>query len=220
MPPKSNQKKKQKKNKKKAHSYPWHELIPHPVIGVDEVGRGCLAGPVYAAAVILEPGIKFKKYSDSKLLSAERRTEIAHEIKLRHPHCIGIASVEEINELNILWASMLAMKRAIEGLKVSLGHVIVDGNTRIPDLAFPQTTIVDGDYLAAPISAASIIAKVARDEYMTEMAKTFVGYGFEQHKGYATKRHAAAIAKLGPTSFHRANFLGVKEFLADAGTDL
>lgn len=186
-----------------------------PVIGVDEVGRGCLAGPVYAAAVVLDKDFNFKKYkyTDSKIISAERREELSQDIKSRFKFSIGFASVEEIFGLNILWASMLAMKRAIQGLGIETGHVIVDGNTEIPDLDFKQTTIVDGDFLAAPISAASIIAKVARDNFMKEMAKKYEGYGFEKHKGYATKLHTDAIKKLGPTEFHRANFFGVKEFL-------
>lgn len=211
MPPKKTRNPK----KRKPNSYPWQILEPMPVIGVDEVGRGCLAGPVYAAAVVLDKDFNFKKYkyTDSKILSAERREELAADIKSRFKFSIGFASVEEIFELNILWASMLAMKRAIQGLGIDVGHVIVDGNTKIPDLGFKQTTIVDGDFLAAPISAASIVAKVARDNFMREMAKKYEGYGFEKHKGYATKSHADAIQKLGPTEFHRANFFGVKEFL-------
>ncbi|OQW48630.1 MAG: hypothetical protein A4S09_04235 [Proteobacteria bacterium SG_bin7] len=186
-----------------------------PVIGVDEVGRGCLAGPVYAAAVVLDKDFNFKKYkyTDSKIISAERREELAVDIKSRFKFSIGIATVEEIFELNILWASMLAMKRAVQGLGIYVGHVIVDGDTEIPDLGFPQTTIIDGDFLAAPISAASIVAKVARDNFMREMAKKYEGYGFEKHKGYATKFHTDAIKSLGPTELHRASFFGVKEFL-------
>ncbi len=204
-----------KKKPQKRKQFPWELLEPHPVIGVDEVGRGCLAGPVYAAAVILNPEFKISHFTDSKLLTAEKRAALDEEIRLHHRFSIGFASVTEINEINILQASLLAMRRAVEGLGLETGHVIVDGNQKIPALEnFEQTTIIDGDLLAAPISAASIVAKVARDQLMREMSLRITGYGFEKHKGYGTKQHCEAIARLGPTVEHRAKFVGVREYLS------
>ena len=184
-----------------------------PVIGVDEVGRGCLAGPVYAAAVIIPDGFKPSGLTDSKKLSEKRREELATEI---HKGCLvglGFATVEEIDKINILWASLLAMKRAVEKLNQKTAHVIVDGNKEIPKINYSQTTIVKGDFRAEPIAAASIVAKVYRDNLMKEMAKEFPGYGLEGHKGYATLSHKEAIAKLGPKKIHRRTFAGVKEYI-------
>ncbi len=204
-----------KRKTRRRKRFIWEVLSPQPVVGVDEVGRGCLAGPVYAAAVILNPDFKFSHYTDSKLLSPERRTELAAEIRARHTVSVGFATVAEINEINILQASLLAMRRAVEGLNLKTAHVIVDGNKKIPSLEkFTQTTIIEGDLLAAPISAASIVAKVERDQVMREMALQIQGYGFEKHKGYGTKQHQEAILRLGPTSEHRAHFVGVKEYLS------
>lgn len=195
-------------------TFSWQGLIPQPVIGVDEVGRGCLAGPVFAAAVVLPPpgpGL----YQDSKILSELRREVLSAEIQKHYPSAIGIASVEEIAELNILWASLLAMKRAIVALGLESGHVLVDGKIRIPDLSegFIQTPVIKGDLRAEPISAASIVAKVARDRFMVELSKKHAGYGFEVHKGYPTPAHKRALAILGPSHVHRRSFRGVAELL-------
>lgn len=190
----------------------WREFSPGPVIGVDEVGRGCLAGPVYAAAVIFKTDELSDLVTDSKLLSEQRRDELAK--KIIELHCVGIgsASVEEIDELNILQASLLAMKRAIEALGVGGGHILVDGNQKIPHLTgFQQTTVVKGDLRVAPISAASIVAKVTRDRLMKDLGVQFPVYGFEAHKGYGTPTHKISIAENGPCIVHRRSFAGVKE---------
>ncbi len=193
--------------------YDWRALTPQPCIGVDEVGRGCLAGPVYAAAVIIPEGFDTSGLTDSKKLSEKRRNELSLRI---HAGCLvslGFASVQEIDEINILWASLLAMKRAVEGLKQKSAHVLVDGNKKIPKISLPQTTLVKGDLRAEPVAAASIVAKVFRDNLMKELAEKFPGYGLEGHKGYATKDHKQAIEKLGPQEFHRRSFAGVREFI-------
>lgn len=188
-------------------------LAPQPLIGVDEVGRGCLAGPVFAAAVIFNEGVELQGLTDSKLISEKRREELSPLILSQHRVSIASASVEEIDEFNILNASLLAMKRAVEGLKVSVGHVLVDGNKKIPGLHLPQTTVIKGDLRVPVISAASIVAKVHRDQLMKSLAETFPGYGFEVHKGYSTSFHKESIQTLGPTQVHRKTFSGVKEFL-------
>ncbi len=195
--------------------FSWRDLTPSPVIGVDEVGRGCIAGPVYAAACILTSGRGARTFTDSKLISEDRREELSALIKSNHRFGIGIASVEEIERLNILWASMLAMKRAIAQLGVTAGHVLVDGKMKIPDLpkGFVQTPLIKGDLRATPISAASIVAKVARDGLMKELAETYPQYGFEKHKGYGTEYHRLAIEKYGVTEIHRRSFAGVREHL-------
>jgi ribonuclease HII len=184
------------------------------VIGVDEVGRGCLAGPVYASAMILQSDELNDLVTDSKLLSEARREELAETILEKHLVGIGTASVQEIDELNILQASLLAMRRAVAKLKVKEGHVLVDGNQRIPGLkGFEQTTVIKGDLRVAPISAASIVAKVARDRLMKELGVQFPVYGFEEHKGYSTPSHKQNIVLHGPCQWHRRSFSGVKEFL-------
>lgn len=198
----------------------WREFSPNPVIGVDEVGRGCLAGAVFAAAVSFRTDTLSDLVTDSKLLSEKRREELYDQILESHDVNIAFATVDEIDELNILNASLLAMKRAIEGLKVNgqlvkSGHCLVDGNKKIKNLStkFQQTTIIKGDLRVAPISAASIIAKVTRDRLMKEMAEKFPQYGLEKHKGYSTKFHKEAIQKWGPCEIHRKTFAGVKEHL-------
>lgn len=192
----------------------WKIFGPQPVIGVDEVGRGCLAGPVYAAACILKSDELVELMTDSKLIKEKNRTVIAEQIQLKHHVAIGFATVEEIESLNILNAALLAMKRAVENLGVNEGHILVDGNKKIPGLEkFQQTTIVKGDLRVAPISAASIVAKVARDQMMYEMDKKFPQYQFAVHKGYATPIHRKAIQEFGPTAIHRKTFGGVKEYL-------
>ncbi len=202
------------KSKKIYEPFPWRALEVQPVIGVDEVGRGCLAGPVYAAAVIIPDGFDTTGLTDSKKLSEKTREILAKRI---HAGCLvslGFASVEEIDKINILWASLLAMKRAVDGLKQTEGQVLVDGNKEIPKISLPQTTLVKGDFRAEPIAAASIVAKVYRDNLMKQLAEEFPGYGLEGHKGYATVPHKEAIKVLGPQAFHRKTFAGVKEHLS------
>lgn len=201
------------RSKKSFEPFLWRELAPQPVIGVDEVGRGCLAGPVYAAAVILAPGFDTTGLTDSKLLSEKTRETLSEKI---HACCLvglGFATVQEIDQINILQASLLAMKRAIEKLKQEAAHVIVDGNQKVPNIRFQQTTVVKGDLRAEPIAAASIVAKVFRDRLMKEMGEKHPGYGFESHKGYATEDHRRAIESMGPIALHRHSFSGVKEYI-------
>lgn len=195
----------------------YQKYSPAPVVGVDEVGRGCLAGEVYAAAVCLTNEDLSESLTDSKLISESRREELSPLILTNHYCGIGTASVEEIDELNILQASLLAMKRAVNLLEEKMGrpagHVLVDGNQKIPNLQRTQTTIIKGDLRCLPISAASIIAKVARDTYMKQQAAKFPVYGFEKHKGYASEFHRLAIQKFGPANIHRKSFKGVKEYV-------
>lgn len=193
----------------------WTTYMPAPVIGVDEVGRGCLAGPVFAAAVILSTSSRRKRFFDSKTLSEKRREELFTTIQREHRWALGFATVAEIDRLNIFRASLLAMRRAVIGLALTetTGHVLVDGKFRIPRLArgFSQTPLVQGDSRAEPISAASIIAKVSRDRFMKSLAEKFPEYGFEIHKGYATALHRDMLAAVGPCKFHRRSFNGVLE---------
>jgi ribonuclease HII len=195
----------------------WKIYEPAPVIGVDEVGRGCLAGPVYAGAAILQSDIGVYRLTDSKLLSESDREEIAAEILANHQVSIAFATEDEIEKLNIFKASLLAMKRAVEALMINSpvrGHCLVDGKFIIPGLVgFSQTALIKGDLRAAPISAAAICAKVSRDRWMKELDEKFPEYGFRNHKGYATPEHKEAIRKFGPKSFHRKSFAGVREYL-------
>ena len=188
----------------------WRRFQPFPVVGVDEVGRGCLAGPVYAAAVCLKSDELSELFTDSKLISEKRREDLAPKILELHWASIASASVEEIDELNILQASLLAMKRAVEGLEKKMGqaagHILVDGNKKIPNLQRLQTTLIKGDLRCSPISAASIVAKVSRDQLMREFGVLYPGYGFEKHKGYASLVHRAAIISKGPLAVHRKSF--------------
>ncbi len=184
------------------------------VIGVDEVGRGCLAGPVYAAATILNHSEWDESLTDSKLLSESQREVWAPRILEEHKVGIGFATVEEIDQLNILQATFLAMRRALAQLDVQTGMVLVDGRMKIPGLpGFYQEAIVKGDLRVAPISASSIVAKVTRDHLMKELGKEYPHYGFEGHKGYATAVHRKAIQTHGPCQVHRKTFGGVKEYL-------
>jgi len=200
----------------------WTTINPAPVIGVDEVGRGCLAGPVVAAAVILNYSYKKRIFRDSKLVPAPRREELLTHIQAEHRWSVGFATVDEINELNILHASLLAMRRAVEGLGVmESGHLLVDGKFRVPGVSpvLEQTPLVKGDDRCDVISAASIVAKVLRDRYMRDVvAEAYPEYGFEIHKGYGTLHHRDMLAALGPTEIHRRHFRGVKleEFLETA----
>ncbi len=191
------------------------EHLPTPHIGIDEVGRGCLAGPVVAAAVIFKSAKDIRKYKDSKILCEEAREELSQSIHTHHLVGIGWASVEEIDQVNILQASFLAMHRAIAALGiVEAGTILVDGIMAIPDIArHQQLAIVKGDQRVRLISAASIAAKVARDRFMTQLAEEVNLYGFEKHKGYGTLFHREQIQKNGPCRWHRQTFSGVKEFI-------
>lgn len=186
--------------------------LPRPIVGVDEVGRGCLAGPVCAGAVILSESRSYF-YQDSKTLTAEKRKQYCDEITHLHETAIGYATVEEIDELNILQASLLAMKRAVLSLKIKRGTLIVDGSFSIPDLlGFTQWTVPKADASFACVGAASIIAKHYRDEWLKKLSIEYPDYGFEKHKGYPSPFHKKAIQELGPTPWHRKTFSGVKEF--------
>lgn len=182
--------------------------------GVDEVGRGPLVGDVVTAAVILDPNYVIAGLADSKKLSEKKRNLLAQEIK-QHAlvWSIGRASAEEIDQLNILHATMLAMTRAVEGLAIQPDHVMVDGN-RCPNWRYSSEAIVKGDGLIAEISAASIIAKVTRDEEMLLLDKQYPEYGFAQHKGYPTKYHMQKLAELGPLAEYRMSFKPVQQSLA------
>ena len=180
--------------------------------GVDEAGRGPLAGAVFAAAVVLHPG-RFEGLADSKLLSARVREELSARIRAEAAAwAIASASVEEIDRLNILQASLLAMKRAVESLGMIPEEVCVDGN-RVPRLELKCRAIVKGDRLVAAISAASILAKVARDAEMTALDARYPGYGFAEHKGYASPEHLAALRERGPCEIHRRSFEPVHALL-------
>lgn len=192
-----------------------HELLHHPalVAGVDEAGRGPLAGPVVAAAVILDPADCPDGLNDSKKLSAARRAKLEVEIKAR-ARCwaVAMASVEEIDSLNILWATMLAMTRAIEALSLECGHVLVDGN-RCPQWRWPSTAIVEGDAKSLSIAAASILAKEERDRIMVAAAVDHPHYGWETNKGYGSARHMAALREYGPAPLHRRSFAPVAQLV-------
>jgi ribonuclease HII len=182
---------------------------PELLAGVDEVGRGPLAGPVVAAAVVFR-GSHPEGLRDSKKLTAKRREALAEEIKRTClAWAIGRASVPEIDSMNILRASHLAMQRAIAALSSSAELVLVDGNL-LPRFDVPALAVVKGDDRVPEISAASIIAKVVRDAEMTELAGRYPGYGFERHKGYATAVHLEALDRLGPTPVHRQSFAPVR----------
>lgn len=177
------------------------------ICGVDEAGRGPLAGPVCAAAVILKPNDIIEGVNDSKKLSEKKREALYDVIKARAAaYSIAFASVEEIEELNILNATMLAMKRAVEGLQKAADYAIIDGN-KTPDLSIPCSAIVKGDANSMSIAAASILAKVTRDRLMLEYDKEYPQYMFAKHKGYGTKAHTQAIREYGPCPIHRMSFL-------------
>jgi ribonuclease HII len=177
------------------------------ICGVDEAGRGPLAGPVCAAAVILPEHLEIPGLDDSKKLTDKRRRELFPIIKEKAiAYGIAFASHEEIDEINILQATYLAMERAMNSLSVRPELALIDGN-RAKDFGIPVQTVVKGDSLSASIAAASILAKVTRDDYMEEMAKTYPQYHFEVHKGYGTKLHYEKIAQFGPSPIHRLTFL-------------
>jgi ribonuclease HII len=193
--------------------FDWRK--PGAVAGVDEAGRGPLAGPVVAAAVILNPRRRIRGLADSKVLAPARRAELSTEIRER---CVawglGWAEPSEVDALNILQATLLAMRRALLGLHCVPAHIVVDGD-RCPDLRgmtldCTVESVVKGDALVASVSAASILAKVARDEFMCELEQRFPGYGFAEHKGYPTPRHLEALERLGPSPVHRRSFAPVQ----------
>ncbi|MEE1653985.1 MULTISPECIES: ribonuclease HII [Brachymonas] len=198
-------------------SLPWDS--PGLLAGVDEAGRGPLAGPVVAAAVILDERQPIAGLADSKKLTARRRELVYEEILAKALCCsIAQASVEEIDQLNILHATMLAMRRAVEGLRLKPAKVLVDGN-RLPTLQVRAEAIVQGDAKVAAISAASILAKVTRDRWCLEVDASYPGYGFARHKGYGTAEHLQALRSLGATMQHRRSFAPVAQALlrADCG---
>ena len=188
-------------------STPW-------VAGCDEVGRGTWAGPVVAAAVVLDPARPIAGLADSKALSAARRERLDALIRT---NCLGWSiaqsSAEEIDQLNILQATLLAMRRAVAGLACRVDALVVDG-MQLPDVPLPSRAIVGGDATHPAISAASIVAKVHRDRLMTELALRHPGYGFDQHKGYGTPQHRVALLTLGPCAEHRRSFSPIRSLLA------
>ena len=183
----------------------------YPVIcGVDEAGRGPLAGDVYAAAVVLDDETLIDYLNDSKKISESRREKLYDEIIDRaKAYCIATATVEEIDRLNILEASLLAMKRAVEGLGIKPDMAMVDGN-RLPELDCPAQCVIKGDATSASIAAASVLAKVSRDRYMRDIAEKYPQYAFDKHKGYGTKLHYERLAEFGPCPAHRLTFLKKK----------
>lgn len=185
----------------------WADRGFHAICGIDEAGRGPLAGPVYAAAVILPESLEIPGLNDSKKLTDKKRRELFPIIEEQAlAYGIGWASQEEIDDINILQATFLAMSRAVEQLNIRPDLALVDGN-RAPTLDLPVETVVKGDSLSASIAAASVLAKVSRDDVMLRMAEKYPGYGFEVHKGYGTKAHYEALRTFGPSPIHRRTFL-------------
>lgn len=184
------------------------------IAGVDEAGRGPLAGPVVAAAVIFHPGTRPDGVADSKCLTAPRRQRLEREIRtVCADWSIGYATVAEIDSLNILYATMLAMRRAVLALRLLPTQALVDGN-RCPSLPCAVRSIVGGDATMPVISAASILAKEARDRYMRVQARCYPGYGFDKHKGYPTRAHREALEQLGATPIHRLSFAPVRRVIS------
>ena len=180
----------------------------HPIIcGVDEAGRGPLAGDVYAAAVVFSEGVEIEYLNDSKKIS-EKRRELLYDVIVEKAdaYCVATASVEEIDSMNILQATMLAMKRAVEGLGIAPDIALVDGN-KLPNLGCEARYVIKGDATSASISAASVLAKVSRDRYMKQIAEKYPQYAFEKHKGYGTKLHYEMLEKYGVSDVHRKTFL-------------
>ena len=199
-----------KKNKKKNFRFKSQNLMKI-IAGVDEVGRGSLIGPVYAAAVILNKSINLKLLKDSKCLTKKKREALSKYIKKNSIWAIGKASNKEIDKINILQASLLAMKRAIKKLKKKPSYILIDGN-KLPDLKnFKMKAIVKGDRRIPVISAASIVAKVSRDKFIITLAKKNSGYFWHQNYGYGTKQHLNAIKKLGVSIHHRKSFAPIKK---------
>lgn len=181
------------------------------IAGVDEAGRGPLAGSVYAAAVILPHGMMLEGLNDSKKISEKKRERLYEDIKANALcYCVATATAEEIDELNIRNATYVAMNRAIDGLLKKAEYVLVDGDC-IKDCEYPHECVIKGDAKSASIAAASILAKVERDRYMLEMAQKYPQYSFEKHKGYGTALHIAALKEFGPCEIHRKTF--IKKFV-------
>jgi ribonuclease HII len=192
----------------------------HLIAGVDEAGRGPLAGPVLAAAVILPAGIFIDGLDDSKKLSPQRRDELFDEIAASNAICsVGIIDSDTIDKVNILQASLLAMRKAICSLKTKAEFILVDGPYTVPNIEVPQMAIIGGDRLSESISAASIIAKVTRDRIMNKYEELFPEFSFSCHKGYATPNHLAELKENGPTEIHRKSFRPVEEILKQINID-
>jgi len=206
------------RNMIKEKSKPSYEIeesvgAPHKIVcGVDEVGRGPLAGPVIAAAVILNPTLIPYDLNDSKKLSAKKREYLNEQILACAECAYGEASLEEIDELNILHASMLAMQRAVKNLPRKVDHILVDGNS-LPDFEAPATAIIKGDQKSVSIAAASIIAKIKRDFLMKKLAKIHPEYGWERNSGYGTREHMEALNLVGPSRFHRKSFSPIYDLM-------
>ncbi len=180
--------------------------------GTDEAGRGPLAGPVVAAAVILPRGFDVEGIDDSKKLDRAKREALALRIRAKADYAVVVAEVDEVDRLNILWASMSAMQRAVGQLKKPFKRVLVDGNTVPKDMCWPTKAVIDGDAIYACIAAASILAKVERDRLMSEYASDYPEYGFDQHFGYSTPQHLEALRKHGPCAIHRRSFARIREY--------
>jgi ribonuclease HII len=193
-------------------SYKFDEAYESPIIGVDEVGRGPLAGPVISAAIILNKEIIPEGINDSKKLSKKKRIIINEQLISHHSYAIGMATVEEIDNINILQASLLSMKRAILGLNIAPKSILVDGN-KLPDLEYKMYPIVKGDSKSVSIAAASIIAKVYRDKLMEDLSIQYPGYYWEKNSGYGTKQHLLALNNLGVTPIHRKTFAPIYNML-------
>lgn len=196
-------------------TYQIEESVGAPdkiICGVDEVGRGPLAGPVIAAAVILNPVLILHDLNDSKKLSAKKREHLNTQILACSEYAYGEASLEEIDELNILHASMLAMQRAVANLPRKVDHILVDGN-RLPDFEAPATAVIKGDQKSVSIAAASIIAKIKRDFLMKKLAKIHPEYGWERNSGYGTREHMEALNLVGPSRFHRKSFAPIRDLM-------
>ncbi|MDJ0781610.1 MAG: ribonuclease HII [Desulfosarcinaceae bacterium] len=191
-----------------------HQANYHLVAGVDEAGRGPLAGPVVSAAVILPPDDAIPGLNDSKKLSPARRAGLFETIQQR-ALAVGVAAVDarEIDRINILQASLLAMRQAVARLSPAPDYLLIDGKFTLAETTTPQEAVVKGDARCAAIAAASIIAKVSRDRLMQGYHETYPAFGFDRHKGYPTRSHKAAIAAYGPCPIHRRSFRGVKEHL-------
>jgi len=191
--------------------YRHERKIDGPVAGIDEAGRGPWAGPVVAAAVVLNPGKIPRGLNDSKQLSADMRAALYDKIMASALAVRAVAiEVEEIDRLNIYWATMSAMRQTLDGLAVAPVHVLIDGNRAPKEMPCAVQTIIDGDTISQSIAAASIVAKVTRDRLMCALAERYADYGFERHKGYGTRFHADALARLGPCAEHRRSFEPVR----------
>ncbi len=198
-----------------APDFALESALDGPVAGVDEAGRGPWAGPVVAGAAVLDPADTPAGIADSKTLSAARREALYDALVECARIGVGVASVAEIDRLNILAATMLAMRRAVDDLGVVPGHVLVDGN-RLPELPCPATAVVRGDARCVSIAAASIVAKVTRDRIMATLARTHPGFGWDHNAGYGTAEHRAALDALGVTPHHRRSFAPVAARLTEA----